>query len=610
MNVVSRIRFPRTPETSGLYMKCDEGTSLNFYAEHAEVVLANNCVLSLNTYFNSFYEKFYAKYTELYSLYYLLKLEGNFQISIYREQYGTENRELIHTQNFENCQPLEPVKIMLPDSWRGGNAGRVYLEITCLSDRGSFTGGFIATEQPKITEVSLAIITCTFKKEVYVKNTISAILKDDFLQDKKFKVFVVDNGTTLKKDDFDDPRVQLIPNRNVGGSGGFTRGLIQALQEDVHTHFLFMDDDIELESESIYRLFPLYEYANKDFAVSGSMLDFYKKYVLFEAGALYGKSIDTQGNPKYKPFKVTSLKPGLNLENSTVINLLLSEDSPDYGGFWFFCFSKKTVKEIGLPLPFFIKIDDMEFGLRMRRCLGNSIVAFPGIAVWHEPFYAKNPVWDSYYVFRNHLVTHSIHNSLSYIDAVIYLTINFLRSLFLFDYNTALLLINSFEDYMKGPLFLETTDPETLHGSVVALSKSYNSQTGKPNSFPNNQYREKLSLTTLKKFIGILTLNGHLLPNFLLSNEPAYCWGGSDYTDYWFKTFGKKRIIFAKEGNNSTYQHEMNRFAGIRLLIRWLQVIIKNTTKWSSVKSEWKNAFKRLTSIEFWREYLRLNEQT
>ncbi|MDF5717180.1 MAG: glycosyltransferase, partial [Rhizonema sp. NSF051] len=402
-------------------MKCSEGASLNFCEQHVEVALTKNSVLSLNTYFNSFYEKFYAKYTELSSLDYLLKLDGNFQVSLYREWSSRERKELIHTEKYENCQQLEPVKISLPASWRSEDAGRVYLEINCLSELGLFTEGLIVTEQPKIREVSLGIITCTFKKEVYVKNTVSAILKDDLLQDKKLKVFIVDNGRTLTEDDFIEPRVELISNRNVGGSGGFTRGLIQAL-ENVHTHFLFMDDDIELESESIYRLFPLYEYSKHDFTVSGSMFDLYKKHILSEAGALYGQTLDIQGNPKSDPFKVICLKPKLNLENSKSTNLLLSEENPDYGGFWFFCFSRETIKEIGLPLPFFIKIDDMEFGLRMKRHLGNSIVAFPGIAVWHEPFYAKNPVWDIYYTFRNHLVTHSIHDSLKYVDVVKFIT--------------------------------------------------------------------------------------------------------------------------------------------------------------------------------------------
>jgi len=31
--------------------------------------------------------------------------------------------------------------------------------------------------------------------------------------------------------------VQLIPNKNVGGSGGFARGLVEALQENTYSHF-------------------------------------------------------------------------------------------------------------------------------------------------------------------------------------------------------------------------------------------------------------------------------------------------------------------------------------------------------------------------------------
>ncbi len=610
MNIISRIQFPRTLETSSLYINCTKGAYLDIQEENAEVTLTENSVISLNTYFNSFYETFYAKYTDLESLYYLLRLEGDFQISLYREKYGVENREITLVKNFENCQLSQPVKIAFPDNWRSEDAGRIYLEITCLSESGLFSGGNIATEQPKTREVSLGIISCTFKKEIYIKNTVNAIFKDELLQDKQLEVFIVDNGKTLKQDEFSNSKVKLIPNRNVGGSGGFTRGLIQALQVDTHTHFLFMDDDIELESESLYRLFPLYEYAKQDFAIAGSMLDLYNKHILYEAGALYGQSLDSNGKAKYNPFGVICLKPKLNLEDSNVTNLLLSEESPDYGGFWFFSFSRETVKEIGLPLPLFIKIDDMEFGLRIKKSLAKSIVAFPGIAVWHEPFYAKNPIWDNYYTYRNHLVANSIHSSSSYLNMVKFVTKSILYSIFSFDYNTALMMINGFEDYMKGPEFIESTDPEKLHGSVVALSKSYDIQTKKFDSSPGNQFNDNSNITSLKKIISLLSLNGHLLPKLLLSNKPAYSRKGSDSSDFWYSSFGKKQIIFLREGNDSISQHDMNRSVAIKLLARWLQIIMKNTNKWSYVNSEWKNAFNRLKSIEFWRKYLQLSEQS
>jgi galactofuranosylgalactofuranosylrhamnosyl-N-acetylglucosaminyl-diphospho-decaprenol beta-1,5/1,6-galactofuranosyltransferase len=612
MNVICRIKFPHTPDTSELYMKFHEGASLNFSSEHPEVSLSKNGILSLNTYFNSFYEKFYVKYTLLESLYYLLSLEGDFLISIYREQYGKEGRELIHTDTYENCQSSQPVKVTLPNSWLNEDNGRVYLEITCLSEYASFIEGCLATEQTKMREISLGIITCTFKKEVYVKNTVNTILNDKDLQNKKFKIFVVDNAITIKEDELNDPRVQLIPNRNVGGSGGFTRGLIQALQEDIHTHFLFMDDDIELESESLYRLFTIYEYANQDLAISGSMLDLYKKYALHEAGALYAKNLDKDGNLQYNPFNLLPLNNGLNLNNSDDINHLILENSPDYGGFWFFSFSKETVDEMELPMPFFIRADDVEFGLRITKSLGISIVALPGIAVWHEPFYAKNSTWINYYECRNFLVLHSIRGSLKYLDLVNILTKRLLNKIFIFDYNSAEMIISGFEDYMKGPLLIKSIDPEKLHSKVLECSKKYKTESVQDNStfkYENDSLlqSESLSKNALKIIIGILTLNGHLLPNFLLENNSALYCVGSGYSDSWHKVFAKKQIIISRDGNCSVYKYDMNRSLGMRILMRWFKIVIKSATSWSSITLEWKNAFKYFTSMEFWKDYLKLN---
>jgi galactofuranosylgalactofuranosylrhamnosyl-N-acetylglucosaminyl-diphospho-decaprenol beta-1,5/1,6-galactofuranosyltransferase len=373
--------------------------------------------------------------------------------------------------------------------------------------------------------VSLGIISCTFKKEEYIKKTVDAIFKDELLQSKQLKVFIVDNAKTLEQKEFPEEKVELIPNRNVGGSGGFTRGLMQALQEDSYSHFLFMDDDIELESESIYRLFPLYEYAKEDFAVSGSMLDLYNKNLLHEAGALYSKCFDVDGDYMSNPFCVLSLKNRLNVEESNNKNSLLLEEKPDYGAFWFFAFSKNAVDKIGLPMPFFIKVDDIEFGLRITENLGNPIVAFPGIGVWHEPFYAKNPIWDNYYIVRNHLVTHSIRESIKYVDVMLYLTKSFFHSLFIFDYNKAEMLIKGFEDYMEGPSLMDKLDPEKLHATIVGLSKVHKNENVQSNNMaviipPAKSNSEESQIPIFIKIIALLTLNGHFLPSFLLKKEP------------------------------------------------------------------------------------------
>ncbi len=602
MQIVNRIKLPKSAEVSSLYAQCNAGASLTYNEGDRAAYLQQGGTLSSSSYFNSFYEKFYAKYTNLDAIYYLLKLQGDFQVLVYRELAETETRTLIYEEKFQTCQLTAPVKVVLPNLSQSQSPGRIYFELVCCSEQGLFTGGVIATEQEKNREVSLGIVTCTFKKEIYVKNTVNTILQDESLQDKEFKVFVVDNGRTLAAEDFSDARVQLIPNRNVGGSGGFTRGLIEARQENTYSHFLCMDDDIELDSESIYRLFSLYEYAKSDFAVAGSMLDLYKKHVLYEAGALHGVHGDTK---RIEPFSSGPLKHKLDLQTSTTLNLLLSEEHIDYGGFWFFSFSKEIIEKIGLPMPFFIKIDDMEFGLRIKERFGNNIVAFPTIAVWHEPFYAKCPIWDIYYHFRNNLITHAIHGSLGHVNAVKNITEGLILALLLFDYKSAQMMVKAFEDYVKGPDFLKSTDPEILHSSIVKLSKNSKTQSIQQNYLPSDQFEQKSKPSSFKKLISLLTINGHLLPDFLTSSEDeAFIRRGLKQSGQRSMAFAKKRVLIFQEEGAYLFQNEIDKFAGLKILIKWVKLVVQSSIQWSPTGTEWKNVSREMTSIMFWQQYL------
>jgi galactofuranosylgalactofuranosylrhamnosyl-N-acetylglucosaminyl-diphospho-decaprenol beta-1,5/1,6-galactofuranosyltransferase len=596
MHIVSRIKLPKSAEVTNLYLQCNEGASIN-YNDTPEIVFCQGGKVSTNSYFNSYYESFYAKYTNLETLEYWLKLSGEFEISIYREVNGQTNRELISSQKLEGVGS-DFIKVKLPPA----NQGRIYFEIVCLSQKGTFKEGLIATSQQPTQEVRLAIITCTYKKEDYIKDTVNTIVQDRLLQTKSWQIFVVDNGQTLTAADFPHPKVQFIPSRNVGGSGGFTRGLIEALQES-YTHFLFMDDDIELDSESIYRLFALYEYGKSDFAVAGSMLDLVKKHLIYEAGLLYAKN----HNDEFKPFSITALKHNLDIQNSESLNHLLVDEDVDLGGFYFFAFSRKVVEKIGMPLPFFVKMDDLEFCLRIKQ-LGEKIVAFPSIGVWHLTFFNKASLWD-YYYYRNDLITHAIHKPLKYVNAIIYFTKHLILSLLLFDYNHAEILVKAFEDCVQGSDVLKSKDPEVLHKEVLALSKSYKTQTVQSNySPPHSQVYQKTTASSLKKIVSLLTLNGHLLPDFLTSDDDVFLWQSPDYAGQRSKAFAKKRVLIFKEENKCLFQNEIDKLAGIKLLTKWLKVVARNSVNWYSIRKEWKSASNELSSLVFWQQYLGLKK--
>ena len=92
---------------------------------------------------------------------------------------------------------------------------------------------FTEMQEDQVNTVNLALVTTTFNKEEYILSNIDLIkrellLADDF-ENQAFHMYVVDNGRTLDADDLSDSVVTVLPNENVGGSGGFTRGIMEAL---------------------------------------------------------------------------------------------------------------------------------------------------------------------------------------------------------------------------------------------------------------------------------------------------------------------------------------------------------------------------------------------
>ena len=101
----------------------------------------------------------------------------------------------------------------------------------------------VAEEQ--INPVKLALCTTTFLKEEYIVPNIELVKEEILSADdaiaENFHMFVVDNGRTLDADALSDDGVTVVPNPNVGGSGGFARGMIEALRSDTaFTHVLLM----------------------------------------------------------------------------------------------------------------------------------------------------------------------------------------------------------------------------------------------------------------------------------------------------------------------------------------------------------------------------------
>jgi len=177
----------------------------------------------------------------------------------------------------------EPVTLQAPQL-RSSDVGTLFVRIVATGDV-VVHGGFWFTPQVPAHEVRLSLSITTFNRQEYVTKTVRNVLDlisgTESLQGA-VRVLVVDNARNIKFDAPSDAPLVVIGNSNLGGAGGFARGLMQLRRDGWATHVLFMDDDITLEPEALVRTMALFRFAKDEkLCVHGAMLSEERQWMQF-----------------------------------------------------------------------------------------------------------------------------------------------------------------------------------------------------------------------------------------------------------------------------------------------------------------------------------------
>lgn len=188
-----------------------------------------------------------------------------------------------------------------------------------------------------------------------------------------------------------------------------------------------------------------------------------------------------------------------------------TEEYVEYNAWWYCCTPMSVVREDNLPLPIFIRGDDLEYGMRNMK----SLMLMNGICVWHEPFENKYSSFLSYYILRNLLYDNALHcPQYSKWKFLKRLYGEVLRELFYYRYKNVELLFRGVEDFFKGVDFLKETDGEQLHQEIMAAGYKARpvEELEIPFEYPvyENSLEEKESLP--RRVLRLLTFNGLILP--------------------------------------------------------------------------------------------------
>lgn len=220
------------------------------------------------------------------------------------------------------------------------------------------------------------------------------------------RVLVIDQGGTLAEHaGFSAlraarPVVELITQPNLGGSGGYARGMAATLDTPEHAVFLG-DDDAVISEEALRRMLTAQALAPRPTVVGTGMLSAERPTVLVSHAERVGADRFhwRPADGMHGPFDLAGTTPA-------AWDRLLPRHEPNFTGWWGTLLPPGTVAELGLPAPFFLKWDDAEYGLRATTA-GYQHLVLPGAGVVHPTWdaYRTQMSWTARVMHRNRLAT-------------------------------------------------------------------------------------------------------------------------------------------------------------------------------------------------------------
>lgn len=250
---------------------------------------------------------------------------------------------------------------------------------------------------------TIGVYICNYNGKDYTVNCLKSLFKQTLCS---FDVYVVDNASTdgtveCVRSQFE--QVTIIQNpENLGGAGGFDRGLKDSIEKK-YDYIMLLDNDIILEEHLVENMFKYME-ENTDVGIVGS------KVMIMDMP----DTIQDYGNylnfSKYKEENAYCLQ--LDSDAMPEIN------ECDYVPTCCVMIRREALLEGGtMPVENFIYYDDIELSHKMK-LKGWRVVALGGAKVWHKGGFRKTVknTFARYYFLRNRLHFFSKYVDEAYVD--------------------------------------------------------------------------------------------------------------------------------------------------------------------------------------------------
>jgi len=439
-------------------------------SRRSRAVLGPHSAVSQNTYFGRFPASYWQRWTSVTEAVLETSVTGAGRISV----RASDRKGSVRTLAVRDVVDAVTARVDIPVAIdRFVDGGAVWAQFTTGSGEhlqvDDVRWGVAAPPTVRPT----ALVMCTYNRADDCVGTLGVFVADAEARLMVDAVYVVDQGedtvesrpafATVVADLGSSLHYRRQPN--LGGAGGFTRGLYEVadVQEAEHANVLFMDDDILLEPDVVVRLTAFANRTVEPVIVGAQMLHL-----------LHPKKLHVGAETA----RFATVEPGLAvpdaLDKADITEELQEiRVDADYNAWWTCLIPSEVVADAGYPLPLFFQWDDVEYGYRALG-RGHATVTLPGAAVWHHDFDWKDEDdWTRYFTLRNALIIDALHGAFNPRASARVVARWIAECLVSMRYAEAATLIRAVEDFLRGPDSL-------LDGGVAALREVKELRAGFP----------------------------------------------------------------------------------------------------------------------------------
>lgn len=367
---------------------------------------------SFGTYFNAFPASYWRRWTRVRQVTLTIATQGRGHLIVNKTNARGDIQQLDSIE--VHGESVSTFELSL-DAF--GDGGWIWFDAYAASKTLQVQGAaYSAHASLARSQGTFALAMTTMNKVDYAFNTIEKVAGNTDLRRTLDTVYVVDQGSDRLRDYPErlsavqqdlGSQLTLIEQGNIGGSGGYSRGLYEAATNGSTDYVITCDDDIILEPESVIRLVTFADFCTAPTLVGAHMFDINARSILHA----FGETVDAWSTQPGRPHEEMTLRHDFAAFPLRSTAWLHRRVDVDYNGWWMCLIPTEVVRDIGLALPLFIKWDDSEYGLRAKAA-GYPTVSLPGAGIWHMAWTDKDDAsdWQAYFHYRNRVITALLHS--------------------------------------------------------------------------------------------------------------------------------------------------------------------------------------------------------